>query len=81
MSTICTGGHHWLALTKANAAVLATLVNSSSTRLTRVGAGLSAKQTVKAPLPSAIAAPSPASAAVPSASSATPMADTRPLVK
>ena len=62
MSTICTGGHHRLALTKAKAAVLAKPLNSSSTRLTRVGAGLSAKHTVSAPLPRAIAGPSPATA-------------------
>jgi len=60
MSTICTAGHHRLAPTSAKATVLATLVNNNSTRLTRVGAGLSAKHTVSAPLPRAIAGPSPA---------------------
>ncbi|OIQ74413.1 hypothetical protein GALL_439380 [mine drainage metagenome] len=60
ISTICTGGHHRLALTSANAKVLATLANTSSISFTRVGAGLSAKHTVSAPLPNAMAGPRPA---------------------
>ncbi|OIQ83693.1 hypothetical protein GALL_345150 [mine drainage metagenome] len=76
-----TQGWPTLAQTSAKHSPLAKVANSSSTALTLMGAGLSAKQMVSAPLASGTASAMPPSALPRTPRTRTPTAETRPLVK